>query len=112
MRFTRKRLCSRSRLACLAVSIVASATLWAQQPAQAPPPLIKENATVKVSEHVWVIPDGNVQAVPNVGIIVGDRATLVVDTRGVLRGRRTRARVVGLSTTAGGRAAAPRRWPL
>jgi len=71
MRITRERLCSRGRLACLAVSIAAGATLLAQPPAQAPPPLIKENATVKVSEHVWVIPDGNVQAVPNVGIIVG-----------------------------------------
>ena len=80
MRITRERLCSRGRLACLAVCIAAGATLLAQQPAQAPPPLIKENATVKVSEHVWVIPDGNVQAVPNVGIIVGGRATLVVDT--------------------------------
>jgi glyoxylase-like metal-dependent hydrolase (beta-lactamase superfamily II) len=52
----------------------------AQQPASPPAPLIKENATVKVSEHVYVIPDGSVPAVPNVGIIVGSRATLVVDT--------------------------------
>jgi len=43
-------------------------------------PLVKENATVKVSEHVYVIPDGNVGGVPNVGIIVGSRAVLVVDT--------------------------------
>jgi glyoxylase-like metal-dependent hydrolase (beta-lactamase superfamily II) len=46
----------------------------------APPPLIKENATVKISSHVYAIPDGNVPLVPNVGIVVGARATLVVDT--------------------------------
>jgi len=54
--------------------------LFQQQPSQAPLPLIRENATVKVSPHVYVIPDGNVGAVPNVGIIVGTRATLVIDT--------------------------------
>ena len=60
----------------LAVSIV-----FAQQPAATPPPpLIKENATVKISEHVYVIPDRNIGGVPNVGIIVGSNATLVVDT--------------------------------
>jgi glyoxylase-like metal-dependent hydrolase (beta-lactamase superfamily II) len=52
----------------------------AEQTGQAPPPLIKENAAVKISQHVYVIPDGNVQAVPNVGIIVGRTATLVVDS--------------------------------
>lgn len=44
------------------------------------PPLVKEGITEKVSEHVYVIPDGNVPVVPNVGIIVGSRATFVVDT--------------------------------
>jgi glyoxylase-like metal-dependent hydrolase (beta-lactamase superfamily II) len=51
-----------------------------QQPPQAPLPLIRENATVKVCQYVYVIPDGNVGAVPNVGIVVGTRATLVNDT--------------------------------
>jgi glyoxylase-like metal-dependent hydrolase (beta-lactamase superfamily II) len=50
------------------------------QQAAPPTPLIRENATVKVSDHVYVIPDGNVGGVPNVGIIVGSKATLVVDT--------------------------------
>jgi len=45
-----------------------------------PTPLIKENATQKLSEHVYVIPDGNIGGVPNVGIILGSRAVLVVDT--------------------------------
>ena len=44
-----------------------------------PPPLVQANKTVRVSEHVYVIPDGRVNLVPNIGIIVGTRATLVVD---------------------------------
>lgn len=51
----------------------------AQQPPAADP-LVRENATTKVSDHVYVIPDFNVGVVPNVGIVVGSRATLVVDT--------------------------------
>jgi glyoxylase-like metal-dependent hydrolase (beta-lactamase superfamily II) len=42
-------------------------------------PLVKEGTTVKVSPHVYVIPDQLVPMVPNVGIVVGSRATLVVD---------------------------------
>ena len=52
--------------------------LSAQQPSA--DPLIKESAIAKVSEHVHVISDLNVGLVPNVGIIVGTKATLVVDT--------------------------------
>jgi glyoxylase-like metal-dependent hydrolase (beta-lactamase superfamily II) len=44
-----------------------------------PAPLVQENKTIKVSEHVYVIPDGRVNLVPNIGIIVGNRATLIVD---------------------------------
>jgi glyoxylase-like metal-dependent hydrolase (beta-lactamase superfamily II) len=44
-----------------------------------PDPLVRENATVKLAEHTYVIPDGNVPLVPNVGIVVGSRATLVID---------------------------------
>ena len=67
----------------LALTILASPA-WGQPspaPATAPaPPLIREGATVKLTDHVWAIPDFNVGLVPNVGIIVGSRATLVVDT--------------------------------
>ena len=35
--------------------------------------------TVKLAPHTYVIPDGNVGLVPNVGIVVGSRATLVID---------------------------------
>ena len=48
--------------------------------APAPPPMIKRGATLKISEHTYVILDDNVGFVPNVGIVVGERATLIVDT--------------------------------
>jgi glyoxylase-like metal-dependent hydrolase (beta-lactamase superfamily II) len=40
---------------------------------------VRENATLKLGPHTFVIPDGNVGLVPNVGIVVGSRATLVID---------------------------------
>jgi len=42
-------------------------------------PVVKEGKTVKISPNVYVIPDENRRGVPNVGIIVGSRATLIVD---------------------------------
>ncbi|MFM9971740.1 MAG: MBL fold metallo-hydrolase [Burkholderiales bacterium] len=47
--------------------------------AQAPMPIVKEGKTQKIAPHVYLIPDEKVGMVPNVGIIVGSRATLVVD---------------------------------
>ena len=67
-----------ARLSGFAAALIYCSVLGAQTLPQVP--LLKEGTTVKVSEHVWVIPDGNVGAVPNVGIIVGSRATLIVDT--------------------------------
>ena len=67
---------------CAALVLVPS-TVSGQTPGAAAtpaPPLIRENATVKLTDHVWVIPDFNVGLVPNVGIVVGTKATLVVDT--------------------------------
>src|ERR1700730_8366545 len=54
-----------------AILLLSAAVFVGQQPAQPPTPLIQENARVKVSEHVYVIPDGNVGGVPNVGIVIG-----------------------------------------
>lgn len=51
----------------------------AQQPAR-PDPLVREGTTKQIAEHVWIIPDNNVPMVPNVGIIVGGRSALVIDT--------------------------------
>ena len=42
-------------------------------------PLVREGVTVQLGAHTYAIPDGNVGAVPNVGIIVGERGTLVID---------------------------------
>ena len=47
--------------------------------AQTVPPVVKEGKTVRLSEHVHVILDELVPAVPNVGIVVGSKATMVVD---------------------------------
>jgi glyoxylase-like metal-dependent hydrolase (beta-lactamase superfamily II) len=60
------------------VALLAAASLVAQR-GPAPDPLVRENATVKVAPHTYVIPDANVGLVPNVGIVVGTRATLVID---------------------------------
>jgi glyoxylase-like metal-dependent hydrolase (beta-lactamase superfamily II) len=59
------------------LSLVAFSLVTAVASAQNPPvrdPLLSEN-TVKVSDHVWAI-----MGWPNIGIVVGENATLVVDT--------------------------------
>jgi glyoxylase-like metal-dependent hydrolase (beta-lactamase superfamily II) len=62
-----------------AVALVALASIPAagQTPA---PPIVKTDGLRQVSSHVHIIPDNSVPVVPNVGIIVGERAALVVDT--------------------------------
>jgi glyoxylase-like metal-dependent hydrolase (beta-lactamase superfamily II) len=64
-----------------AVALAGAAAADRQQPAVPNSPPAAEPEVRKVSEHVWVI-DGSKSRVlfPNVGIIVGTRATLVVDT--------------------------------
>ena len=62
--------------------------------APATPPLVRENALEKISDHVHVIPDNSVSMVPNIGIIVGSRGTLVVDTGLGARNGQTVAREV------------------
>ena len=62
----------------IAAVAVASSALLAQR-GPAPDPLVKENRTVMLAPHTYVIPDDNVSLVPNVGIVVGSRATLVID---------------------------------
>ena len=65
------------RTTLVALNLLAAASASAQ-PAPADP-LVKEHATVKLAAHSYVIPDGNVPLVPNVGIVVGSRAMLVID---------------------------------
>lgn len=71
------------RHSSLAVPVIvftlASSILIAQQRGPAPDPLVRDSATVKLGPHTYVIPDNNVGLVPNVGIIVGSRGTLVID---------------------------------
>ena len=68
------------------VGLLLTAWVWgtvpagAQPAASGPEAMLRENTTVRVSEHVYVLPDHDVRLVPNVGIVVGSRATLVVDT--------------------------------
>jgi glyoxylase-like metal-dependent hydrolase (beta-lactamase superfamily II) len=59
---------------CLSGAVVASS-----QEAPVAPPYVREGATEKVGPHSYVIPDNHVGQVPNVGFVVGTRATLVID---------------------------------
>src|SRR6202050_5217284 len=59
-----------NRFAFFALGCLLAATAAAQMPQ----PLMKENTT-KISDHVWAI-----MGFPNIAIVVGNRATLVVDT--------------------------------
>jgi glyoxylase-like metal-dependent hydrolase (beta-lactamase superfamily II) len=64
-------------------------------------PVVKEGKTVKISQHVYVIPDEHVPQVPNVGIIVGSKATLVVDPgMGLLSGQAVAREVAKVSRNA------------
>ena len=67
-------------VACAAALALVASTPRAQAPAARPDPLIRAGAIEKVSDHVYVIPDNSVPLVPNVGIIVGRRGMLVIDT--------------------------------
>jgi glyoxylase-like metal-dependent hydrolase (beta-lactamase superfamily II) len=60
--------------------MIAAAPLAAQLPSPAPASLVREGFTEKLTGHVWAIPDGSASLVPNVGIVVGKKAVLVIDT--------------------------------
>lgn len=56
-----------------------------------PPPPVVDGAPQEVAPGVWVVPDGGVPLVPNIGIVLGERKALVVDTGiGPENGRRVR----------------------
>jgi glyoxylase-like metal-dependent hydrolase (beta-lactamase superfamily II) len=67
------------KLVLIFALILVSVGMVSAQTGAVPPPLVKEGATVKLAAHSYAIPDGNVGQVPNVGIVVGARATLVID---------------------------------
>jgi glyoxylase-like metal-dependent hydrolase (beta-lactamase superfamily II) len=62
------------------LSMIAAAPLAAQLPSPAPASLVREGFNEKLTGHVWAIPDGSASLVPNVGIVVGKKAVLVIDT--------------------------------
>jgi glyoxylase-like metal-dependent hydrolase (beta-lactamase superfamily II) len=74
----------RAVVAVCALSLALAGAAHAQTPAAsvAPPrdPMVLAGSTQKVSAHVFVIPDRSTPLVPNVGVIVGSKAALVVDT--------------------------------
>ena len=63
-----------------AVLLSAVASAAAQPPTAQTAPLIEEDSRTKVSDHVYVILDEGRSFIPNVGIVVGSKATLIVDT--------------------------------
>jgi glyoxylase-like metal-dependent hydrolase (beta-lactamase superfamily II) len=73
------------RIAMFVASMAASSLVLAQGSLTMAPggekhwPVVQEGKTVKISPHVYIIPDGLVPQVPNVGIIVGSKATMVID---------------------------------
>lgn len=68
----------RSRALFIASCLLVAAHAWAQR-GPATGPLVREGVTVKLAGHSYAIPDGGVGGVPNVGIVVGTRGTLVID---------------------------------
>lgn len=81
----------KSLLEVFAVTLIAASAFWAlpRAFAQLPQPLVDENAVKKVSDHVYVI-----MGFPNIGIVIGNRATLVIDTGLGARNGATVMRVV------------------
>ena len=67
-------------LAALATGYAPALAIAQDQAAPATPFIVQEHIVKQISDHVWEIPDRNRPGVPNVAIIVGSRATLVVDT--------------------------------
>ena len=64
----------------LIAAIVGASALAQQRATPAPPSLVREDVTEKLTSHVWAIPDGGAPLVPNVGIVVGKKLVLVIDT--------------------------------
>ena len=68
-----------TRLGSIAVLLAVASQFVHAQRGPAPDPLVREGASVMLGPHTYAIPDAGVAMVPNVGIVVGSRATLVVD---------------------------------
>jgi glyoxylase-like metal-dependent hydrolase (beta-lactamase superfamily II) len=78
-----RRLGLSAAAACWCACVLAIATPFTRALAQPPAAgnaLIEPDARTKVADHTYVILDDNRAFVPNVGIVVGSKATLIVDT--------------------------------
>lgn len=73
------QIASMALLACMAFITAFTAAPALAQRAYTDIPVVKEGITVKISPNVYVIPDQGRRGVPNVGIVVGSRGTLVID---------------------------------
>jgi glyoxylase-like metal-dependent hydrolase (beta-lactamase superfamily II) len=70
-----------------------------EQAPNPPAPEVDPSRIEEIAEGVWVIPDRRVPLVPNIGIVVGDDAVLVVDSG---MGPRNGARVLDAACAKGG----------
>jgi glyoxylase-like metal-dependent hydrolase (beta-lactamase superfamily II) len=68
------------RMAAFSMLAFIAGALAQQSITPAPASLVREGVTEQLTERVWAIPDGSASLVPNVGIVVGRKAVLVVDT--------------------------------
>jgi len=58
---------------------------------ESPPPPVVDGTPQEIAPGVWIVPDGGVPLVPNIGIVLGEQRALVVDTgMGPENGRRVR----------------------
>jgi glyoxylase-like metal-dependent hydrolase (beta-lactamase superfamily II) len=63
-----------------------------------PPPIVDTSALQEIAPGVYVIPDGRVPLVPNIGILAGEHTALVVDTgMGPRNGRTVLDRARGIT---------------
>lgn len=67
-------------LAASMMGLAAAPAIAQEKASKSNPFFVHEGITKRLSEHVWEIPDESRPGVPNVAIVVGTRATLIVDT--------------------------------
>src|SRR5688500_13022190 len=60
--------------------LAAGAAVGQPPPGTPPVPMVQVGGLKAVSAHVQVIPDNSVPLVPNVGLVVGTKGVLVIDT--------------------------------
>lgn len=64
----------------VAAGVVLLLFTWLSPVARAQAPIVQEGGVTPIAQNVYIIPDGRMNLVPNIGIAVGERGILVVDT--------------------------------